>query len=139
MQRLLYRGCRARKSPHKAGAEQSGRSDLDKLHGAVIIAVIPVWMMKVTINQVVKVIAMRHGFVAAVGSVNMPCLMTGAAVVRRALVGVRDRYFKRVLVHMAVVHVVQIAVMQIVDMVTMRDGGVAARRAMLVRVFAGVL
>ncbi|MCR6475192.1 hypothetical protein NU688_03400 [Variovorax sp. ZS18.2.2] len=105
----------------------------------MIIAMIPVRMMKVTVNQVVDVIAMRHGFVAAVGTVNMPCLMTRAAMVRRALIGIRDRDFKGVFVHVAVVHVVQMAVMQIVDMVTVRDGGVAARRSMLVRVFAGVL
>ncbi|MDQ0012178.1 hypothetical protein J2W23_000542 [Variovorax boronicumulans] len=92
----------------------------------MIIAMIPVWVMKVTVNQVVDVIAMRHGFVAAVGTMNMSCLMPLAAMVRRALIGIRDRYFKGVFVNVAVVHVVQMAVMQIVDMVTMRDGRVAA-------------
>jgi len=139
VQPLLQRRHRARKSPHEAGTDQSGRSDLGKLHGPVIIAMIPVWMVKVTVNQVVDVIAMRHGFVAAIGTVNMPCLMTRAAMVRRALVGVRGRDFEGVLVNVAVVHVVQVIVMQIVDMVAVRDGGVAARRAMLMRVFAGVL
>ncbi|MDQ0032912.1 indole-3-glycerol phosphate synthase [Variovorax boronicumulans] len=105
----------------------------------MIIAMVPVWMMKVAVNQVVDVIAMRHGFMAAVGTVNMSRLMTRAAMVRRALIGIRGRDLKGVLVNVAIVHVVQMAVMQIVDMVAVRDGGVAARRSMLMSVFAGVL
>ncbi|MDQ0039676.1 hypothetical protein J2W33_000556 [Variovorax boronicumulans] len=140
MQPLLHRHHKARKSPHEAGTDQSGRSGLaGKLNRAVIIAMVPVWMMKVAVNQVVDVIAMRHGFMAAVGTVNMSRLMTRAAMVRRALIGIRGGDVEGVLVNVAIVHMVQMAVMQIVDMVAVRDGGVAARRAMLMRVFAGVL
>lgn len=104
----------------------------------MIIAVIAVRVMKVAVNKVVDVIAMWHGFVAAVGTVNMSCLMTDAAVVRRALVRVLGSYFKRVFIHVARMHVVQMAVMKIVNVITMRNGGVAARRPVLVSVFAGM-
>ncbi|MDQ0015392.1 putative membrane protein [Variovorax boronicumulans] len=96
-------------------------------------------MMKVTVNQIVDVIAMGNGFVAAVGSVSMARLMPGAAMVWRALVGILGGYFERVFIHVAFMQVVQMAVVQVVDVVTMGNGGVAARRPVLVRMFAGVL
>jgi hypothetical protein len=37
----------------------------------VIVAVFPMGMVKVAVDKVVQVIAMRHDFVTATGSVNM--------------------------------------------------------------------
>ena len=51
-------------------------------------------------------------------------------MVRRASRGVRGRYLDDMLVHVAVVHVMQMAVVQIVHMIAVADGRVTATRPM---------
>jgi hypothetical protein len=74
-------------------------------------------------------IAMRHGFVSAVGTVLVRAFGFGRTT---RWVGGVDR--DRVLVDMVPVHVMQMAVVQIIDMAAMGDGCVAAVRAMFVSV-----
>ena len=45
---------------------------------AVVVAVVTVWMMQVTGDQVVRVIPVRNGFVAAIGAMLMPGPMVAA-------------------------------------------------------------
>jgi len=41
------------------------------LHGTVVVAVVPVRMVQVAVHQVVHMVAVRHGFVAAGGAVSI--------------------------------------------------------------------
>jgi hypothetical protein len=90
-------------------------------------------MMKMALHEVVDMITVRHGLVPATGTMDVPRLMAGAAVLRGAGVRVRPRHVDHVLVDMIAVWMVQMAVMQIIDMIVVSYGGVAASRAMQVR------
>jgi hypothetical protein len=89
-------------------------------------------MVQVPIHEIVDMIAMRHGLVSAAGTMDMARLMAGTAVIRRAGVWVRFRHLDHMLVHMVAMRMVQMAIMQIVDMVAVPQGGVAATGAMRV-------
>ena len=54
------------------------------LNAAMIIAVIPVRMVQVAVHQVIGVIAVRHGFMAAAGAVLVGGVVGAARVLRRA-------------------------------------------------------
>ena len=51
---------------------------------AMVIAVVAVWKMQVTIDEIANVVAVRNGLVPTVGAVDVPLGMAGAGVVRRA-------------------------------------------------------
>lgn len=87
-----------------------------------------------TIHQIVDVISMRHRFVATAGAVNVVWCMPGATMIRRATVGIFLRYLDRMLVDMIVVHMVQVAVMEIIHMAVVLYRRVAAGRAVLMGV-----
>jgi len=99
---------------------------------ARVVAVIAVRVMQVVGDAVVDVIAVRHRLVAAARTVNMAGLMTAAAMVRRAALRIGAGHLYHMLIDMAVMRVVQVAVMQIVDMTAMPHGRMAAARPMLV-------
>ncbi|MGU7772067.1 hypothetical protein ACV229_18085 [Burkholderia sp. MR1-5-21] len=82
-----------------------------------------------SVDQIIDVIAMRHSFVPATRPVDMAGFMAGAA--RRALVRVPCADLDPVFVDVIPVRMVQMTIMQIVDVIAMHDGGVAAARAML--------
>lgn len=93
----------------------------------MIVAVIAVRMVQMSIDQVIDMIAMRDCFVATVWTMNMAGVMAGALVGRRARSRISVADFDDVFFHRAIrVHVVQMSVVQIVDMITMLDTGVLA-------------
>src|SRR5690554_4944424 len=99
---------------------------------------VAVRMMQMTIDKIIDMIAVRNRLVAAAGAVNVICVMTAAAMLRRAgrRVGLRNRQL--MLLHAAVgVDVVQVPVVQVVDVTVMLQTGVFAVRAVLV-VMVGV-
>ncbi len=73
----------ARRKPRAKGSSSS----LEQW--PVVVAVIAVRVVQVAIDEIVDVIAVRHGFVSAARAMDVVGSMTGAAVVRRAPVGVR--------------------------------------------------
>ena len=85
-------------------------------------------------DQVIRVIAMRHRFMAASRSM----LVTLTACFRSAGDGVFVRHFNNVLVHVAFVRVMQVAVVQIVDVIAVTNCNVTTVRPMFV-IMAGVL
>ncbi|MBN3724170.1 hypothetical protein [Burkholderia sp. Ac-20379] len=91
------------------------------------------------IDQIIDVIAVRYRFMAAAGAVDMPRFMTRALVVRRALIGVAAAHLDDVLVDMIAVRMMQVAVVEVIHVVAVLDRGVAAIRAVRVRMGAGVL
>jgi hypothetical protein len=88
-------------------------------------------------DEVVDVIAVRDGGMAAIGAVHVIGGVAAALVVRGAgaRVGGADR--QRVLFDLAVgKRVMQVAVVQVIDVSLVVDGGVTAVRAMLMRVIS---
>jgi hypothetical protein len=78
-------------------------------------------VMQVAFYQVVDMVAVRHRFMAAIRTMNVPYVVTGAVMVSRANVGVRCAHFEHVLIDMIPVHMVQVPVMQVIDVPVMTD------------------
>jgi hypothetical protein len=90
---------------------------------------ITVGMMQSAVYEIVDVVTMRHRFMSAFWTVRVR-----AVDLRRALQGIccvdRDDMF----IHMILVHVMEMAIVQIVHMTVMANRSVSAVRAMLVSV-----
>ena len=104
------------------------------LQRAVIIAMAAMRMMQMAFYQVVGMVAVRHPFMAAIRTMNVPFIVTGAVMVSRASVGVRCVHFEHVLIDMIAVHVVQVPVMQVIDVPVMADRLMPAVWSVLVSV-----
>jgi hypothetical protein len=108
------------------------RSTFHHFHRAVIVAMSAMWMVQPAFDQIIGVIAVRHGFVAAPGTV----LVTG----RMALPGwlatfrVRSVHWEGVLVVVTFVRMMQVAVMQVIDVPVVFDRRVSATGLVLVLV-----
>ena len=86
-------------------------------------------MMKMSGNQVVHMVAVRNGFVAAPGSMRMSGFMRTTSVFGRAPHRILPVHRNGVIIDMAFVHMMKMAVMKIVDMTVMFDCNVAAALA----------
>ena len=107
-----------------------GMGLFNDFHRAVVVAVVAVLVVQAAVYDVVGVVAVWHGFVAAAFAVNMAS--TGLHGVAAVWVG--GVYIEAVFVVVAVVFVVQVAVVDVVDVVAVFDGGVAAAFAVNVLV-----
>jgi hypothetical protein len=99
---------------------------------------IPVLVMQPTLNEVIDMIAVRHGFMTARWTVFMSRLMACMLIVWRALGRIRVAHLDHVLVDVIAMRMVHVPVMQVVDMIAMADRGVPTVRTVLMRVI-GVL
>jgi hypothetical protein len=95
----------------------------------VIIAMAVVRMMQPSVDEVVDVIAVGYGFVSAGRPMRVRAPALGCATRR---IGVAD--LDSMLVDVAFVHVVQMAVVQVIDMAMMANSRVSAAWTMLVGV-----
>lgn len=106
---------------------------LRQVHRPVIVAMIAVRMVQVAIDKIIDVVAMRHLCMSAVRTVRVR-----AVDLRRALCGIgrvdRDHMF----IDVIFMHMMQMAVVKIVDMISMVDRGVPAARTVLVGVIGMV-
>jgi len=95
---------------------------------------IAVRMVQVAGHQVVHVIPMGNLLMAAGRTVAMGLLMPGTGVLGSAgsRVGRIDR--QNVLIHVVAMNVVQVAIVQVIRVVAVLDGDMAATRAMLMAV-----
>ena len=100
----------------------------------MIVAVFPVRMVQVPLDQIVGVIAVQHGLVSAIGSMNVAGFVCPALVVRRAAILVRRPVGQRVLVDMISMYVVQMTVVKIIGVAVVPNRGVAAIHAVSVGV-----
>ena len=115
--------------PRPAARPGSG----ERRHRAVVVAVGAVGVVEVPVHEVVDVIAVRHGDVAAPLAVPVSGLVAAAAVVRGALRRVPRRDGERVLLDRAgAVLMVQVAVVEVVDVAVVLERGVAAAAAVRV-------
>jgi len=97
----------------------------------VIIAVIAMREVQTAIDKVANMIAVRDGFMATAGAVNVTFFVTLAPVFWCAPYGVRVADLDDVLIDVIFVHVVKVAVMQIVHMSVVPDGDMATPRPVL--------
>jgi hypothetical protein len=86
-------------------------------------------MMQVAAHQVIDVIPVRHRLVAAARTMNVIGGVAGTRVLRRAAIRVCRGDRKHVFVDMIAMHMVQMAVMQIVDVTVVADRNMAALRS----------
>lgn len=105
-------------------------------HWAVVIAVVAVWMVQMAVHQIVNVIAMRDGGVAAIGAVLVALVVAAASVVGSASGGIGGVYIQAMLFHVVALLMVQMAVVQIIHVALVLDSGVAAARPMNVLVIS---
>ncbi len=95
----------------------------------MVVAVVPILVMKLPVHQVVSVITVRHGLVPAARA--MPVLRAVSTIEAwRALVRVLAVHREAVLVHMVFVWMVQATVVQVVRMAFVQHRGVPTSGAM---------
>jgi hypothetical protein len=83
-------------------------------------------VVEVALDEIIDMIAVGNGFMATIRAVDVPLGMSGALMSRRAVlrIGLGHRY--GMLVKMVIVRAMQVAVVQITDMVVMDDSGMTA-------------
>ncbi|XSC47640.1 hypothetical protein ACF1BQ_020745 [Bradyrhizobium sp. RDT10] len=100
----------------------------------MVIAVVTMGVMQMTIDQIVRVVAVRDSLVATARPVTVRSVVSTATMIWRATVWIRGAYRKRVLVHMILVWVMQMSIMKIVDVAIVTNSDVAAAGSVLMRV-----
>lgn len=102
---------------------------------AVIVAMTFVRVMQASVDEIVNMLAMRNRLVSAARSMRV----AGAADLRSATHGIRfaDRY--DMLINVIVMHMVQVAFMEIVDVIVVPDGRVATARPVMMIVISVLL
>jgi hypothetical protein len=100
-----------------------------QLHGPVIITMITVGMMEPAVYKVVDMVTMRHRFMSAVWTVRVR-----AVDLRRALHGICGVDRDSVLIHVIVVHMMEMAIMKVIHMAVMVNRCVPAVRTVLMSV-----
>jgi len=93
---------------------------------AVVVAVVTVWKVQVAVDQIIDMVAVRDHVVAAVGAVDVAGVVTCTAMLGSAggRVGVGDG--NDVFVNMVAVREVQVTIMQIINVIIVMDGSMAA-------------
>lgn len=113
----------------------SRRTDLDGFQLPMIVAVIPVRMVQMPIDQVIDVIAVGNRIMTTPGAVNMIRGVGAAGMLGRTRSRVFRRHLQPVFLDAAVAaDVVQVAVVQVVDVVAVPHARVFAVGAVLVSV-----
>jgi hypothetical protein len=100
----------------------------------MVVAMIAVRMVQVPVHQIVDMVAVRDRLVSAAGA-----MLMGALYIRRAAGGIGRVDSDDMLVDVIAMHVVQMAVMQVVDVPFMADSDVTAAWAVLMGVVRMVL
>lgn len=105
-----------------------------------MVAVAVVLVVEVAIDQVVNVVAMGDRFVAAVRPVNVGGVMAGAGVTTGAVGRIGSRDFQDVLIVVAFVGGMEVAIVEVIHVVLVRDGRVAASRTVnVIVIFVNVV
>ena len=96
-------------------------------------------VMQAAVHKITDMVTMRHGFVPAARAVNVVGIVPeGVGGHRRASRRVVGGYLDHMLVDMVAMRMMQVAVMQVVDVIAVLDRCMATAWAMLVRMI-GVL
>jgi len=92
----------------------------------VVVAVPLVGVMQVPCHQVVDMVSVWNGFMTASRTMDMRRLVRSAGMLGRADPGIARAHLDGVLVDVVAVHAVQVPVVQVIHMVAMKNGLVAA-------------
>ena len=98
----------------------------DLVYRAGVVAVCTVSVMQVPVDQVIHMVAVRHGLVSTAVAVLVACTVGTARVVRGTVRGVCVANRQLVLVHVGRVGVVKMTIVQIVGMAIVAQRQVAA-------------
>lgn len=102
---------------------------------AVVVAVVAMGMVQMAIYQIVDVVAVGHGFVAAAGTMDMIRIVTAASVLGSAPVRIRSRDFELMFHHGSIgLLMMEMPIVKIINVVSVLDCRVTAIRSMFVRV-----
>ena len=107
------------------------------LERSMIVAMIAVRVMQATLDEIINVIAMRHGGVAALWTMDMRGFVALVAVFRRAAVRVAVAHLDHMLSDAVAAWMMQMAVVKIVNMVAVLDGEVSTAWTMTMWMFGG--
>ena len=105
----------------------------NNLKGPVVVAMVAVRMMEMAVHKVVNMVAMRNGGMSAFGAVNMLRLMFGGGISRRAFVRVGRINGNSMFIHVVAMRMMKMAILKIINMPFVPDGGVAASGCVHVR------
>ena len=114
--------------PPTRDAPSSRRLDL-----AVIVAVAIAGVVQVAVNQVVHVVAVGDRLVSAARPMTVALVVAFACVLGRAFGRVCRPDFQLVLLDAGLAHVVQVAIVQVIDMTVVLNGCVPAAGTMPMR------
>lgn len=95
----------------------------------MIVTVVSMRMVQAASHQVIQMITVRDGLMAALWAVDMLGVMSIRAM--RAGVGICFAHFDDVFVHMISVGMMKMSIVQIIRVALMLDGSVTATRAVL--------
>ncbi|HTV41338.1 MAG TPA: hypothetical protein VMF08_12225 [Candidatus Sulfotelmatobacter sp.] len=98
----------------------------NNLKRPVVVAMVAVRMMKVSVNQIVNMVAMGNRRMPATWAMNMLRGVFGGGKSRSAFIGIGRINSNRVLIHVITVRMMQMTVVKIIYMPFMLDGGVPA-------------
>jgi hypothetical protein len=90
---------------------------------------IAVRMVKMAVHEVIHMIAVGHCFMPATRAMHVSWLMSRAAVAWRAVVGICRAQFDHVLIDMIAMGMMEMAIVQIVHVIAMTNGGMTAAGA----------
>jgi hypothetical protein len=96
----------------------------------VIIAMVAVRMMEPAVNEIIDMVAMRHGLVAAVGSVTVCRIVASGMVLRITAVRIAVAYGDHMMLGAAALGMLQVAVIEIINVAFMPHGEMTASGAM---------
>jgi hypothetical protein len=99
---------------------------------AMVIAMAVVRIVEMPFDQVIDMVAMRHGLMAAIRPMLMFNRMPHAFVLRRAVLGVGRGYADYMFIDVAVMRVMQMPIVQVINMTIVHDPRMAAPRPMRV-------
>jgi len=99
----------------------------------MIITMIAMRVVQVAIDEIIEVVAVWNRRMTTIGTVLVTFLMSAAVVCRRAVGRIGGIDGQKVFLDFAVGHVMQMAVVQIVDMTFVKDARVTAIGTVFVR------
>ncbi len=100
----------------------------------MVVAVVAVRMMQVILHQIIDVISVWNLRMPAVWTVDVVAAVLATLMLWGTPCRVRRADWDRVLVDVVVVLIVKVSIVQIIDVITVLDGHMAAARSMLVAV-----
>jgi hypothetical protein len=99
----------------------------------VVVAVSLIWMMKVSFHEIVFMTPVRNRFMSTTSPMSVLGVMRAAGMARGTGGRIRAAFAQSMFIHVFSVTTVKMAVVQIIDVTFMLDGGVPAAWTMLMR------